>query len=419
MAFSRNNIELMAPAGDFESLMAAIQGGANAVYFGVGKLNMRSGSAKNFTAEDLPEVSSICREAGVKAYLTLNIVLYDKELELVEDLVKKAKEAQISAIIAADPAAISIICKNGVPLHLSTQANISNVESVRFYAKFADVMVLARELSLEQIADICQTIENQQIVGPSGKLVSIETFVHGALCMAISGKCYLSLHQSSKSANRGACRQICRRGYEVTDRESGEKLLVDHEYIMSPKDLNTLPFLDKIVEAGVKILKIEGRGRSPEYVKSVASAYHHALLAIEDGSFNDKHIEKAEKKLKSVFNRGFWDGYYLGANLGAWSGTYGSSATKRKVYVGKGMNYFSKIGVAEFLVESGTLVVGDEIIITGPTTGVVEGTVQEIRVELQNVDKAQKGVFCSIPVSTKIRRADKLYKIVEVSKPAT
>lgn len=409
----------MAPAGDFESLMAAIQGGANAVYFGVGKLNMRSGSAKNFTAEDLPEVSSICREAGVKAYLTLNIVLYDKELELVEDLVKKAKEAQISAIIAADPAAISIICKNGVPLHLSTQANISNVESVRFYAKFADVMVLARELSLEQIADICQTIENQQIVGPSGKLVSIETFVHGALCMAISGKCYLSLHQSSKSANRGACRQICRRGYEVTDRESGEKLLVDHEYIMSPKDLNTLPFLDKIVEAGVKILKIEGRGRSPEYVKSVASAYHHALLAIEDGSFNDKHIEKAEKKLKSVFNRGFWDGYYLGANLGAWSGTYGSSATKRKVYVGKGMNYFSKIGVAEFLVESGTLVVGDEIIITGPTTGVVEGTVQEIRVELQNVDKAQKGVFCSIPVSTKIRRADKLYKIVEVSKPAT
>jgi putative protease len=419
MAFSRNNIELMAPAGDFESLMAAIQGGANAVYFGVGKLNMRSGSAKNFTAEDLPEVSSICREAGVKAYLTLNIVLYDKELELVEYLVKKAKEAQISAIIAADPAAISIICKNGVPLHLSTQANISNVESVRFYAKFADVMVLARELSLEQIADICQTIENQQIVGPSGKLVSIETFVHGALCMAISGKCYLSLHQSSKSANRGACRQICRRGYEVTDRESGEKLLVDHEYIMSPKDLNTLPFLDKIVEAGVKILKIEGRGRSPEYVKSVASAYHHALLAIEDGSFNDKHIEKAEKKLKSVFNRGFWDGYYLGANLGAWSGTYGSSATKRKVYVGKGMNYFSKIGVAEFLVESGTLVVGDEIIITGPTTGVVEGTVQEIRVELQNVDKAQKGVFCSIPVSTKIRRADKLYKIVEVSKPAT
>jgi putative protease len=419
MAFSRNNIELMAPAGDFESLMAAIQGGANAVYFGVGKLNMRSGSAKNFTAEDLPEVSSVCREAGVKAYLTLNIVLYDKELELVEDLVKKAKEAQISAIIAADPAAISIICKNGVPLHLSTQANISNVESVRFYAKFADVMVLARELSLEQIADICQTIENQQIVGPSGKLVSIETFVHGALCMAISGKCYLSLHQSSKSANRGACRQICRRGYEVTDRESGEKLLVDHEYIMSPKDLNTLPFLDKIVEAGVKILKIEGRGRSPEYVKSVASAYHHALLAIEDGSFNDKHIEKAEKKLKSVFNRGFWDGYYLGANLGAWSGTYGSSATKRKVYVGKGMNYFSKIGVAEFLVESGTLVVGDEIIITGPTTGVVEGTVQEIRVELQNVDKAQKGVFCSIPVSTKIRRADKLYKIVEVSKPAT
>jgi putative protease len=412
----RSDIELMAPAGDFESLRAAIQGGADAIYFGVGKLNMRSGSAKNFKTNELLEISEICQDAGVKAYLTLNIVMYDGELEEMEALVVKAGEAGISAIIAADPAVIGIVRKHHIPLHLSTQANISNIESVKFFAQFADVMVLARELSLEQISAICGEIEKQKIIGPSGELVKIETFIHGALCMAISGKCYLSLHQSSKSANRGACRQICRRAYEATDRESGEKLVVDHEYIMSPKDLNTMPFIDKIVHAGVKILKIEGRGRSPEYVKYVTSAYDGALKAMEQGVFDEHYIRKSEEKLKSVFNRGFWDGYYLGAKIGAWSEQYGSSATKRKVYIGKGMNYFGRIGVGEFLIESGTLAVGDEIIITGPTTGVVEGVVSEIRVDLANVGQAEKGMLCSIPINTKVRRADKLYKIVEASR---
>ena len=409
----RSDIELMAPAGDKESLMAAIQGGANAVYFGVGKLNMRSGSAKNFTVDDLPEITEICKEANIKSYLTLNIVMYDGELEAMENLVIKAKEAGISAIIAADHAVINVVKTHGIPLHISTQANISNVESVRFFANFADVMVLARELNLEQMKHICDRIVQEQIKGPSGELVKIEVFIHGALCMAISGKCYLSLHQSNKSANRGACRQICRKGYEVTDLESGEQLNIDHEYIMSPKDLNTLPFLDKLVDSGVKILKIEGRGRSPEYVKSVTQSYHEALIAMENGLFNEDFIKTAEQKLEAVFNRGFWDGYYLGRKLGEWSGKYGSSATKRKMYIGKGINYFSKLEVAEFLIESHSLDLGDEIIITGPTTGVVESKVTEIRVDLKNVDSCNKGENCSIPIPVKIRRADKLYKVVD------
>lgn len=409
----RSEIELMAPAGDFESLRAAIQGGANAVYFGVGKLNMRSGSAKNFTPEDLPEITGICKDAGIKSYLTLNIVMYDGELSALEDLVQKAKQAGISAIIAADPAVFQIAQKYQIPLHISTQANISNVESVKFFAQFADVMVLARELSIEQMQHICAQIKEQQITGPSGKLIRIEVFIHGALCMAISGKCYLSLHEANKSANRGACRQTCRKGYEVTDIDSGEQLHVDHEYIMSPKDLNTLSFLDKIIDSGVSILKIEGRGRSPEYVKIVTQSYHEALLAVEEGSFDDAYIKKAEERLESVFNRGFWDGYYLGKKLGEWSGKYGSSATHRKVYIGKGINYFSKIGVAEFLIESHSLKVGDSILITGPTTGVIESKVEEIRVDLKNVDESMKGEYCSIPIPDKVRRADKLYKIVE------
>jgi len=409
----RRDIELMAPAGDKESLMAAIQGGANAVYFGVGKLNMRSGSAKNFTVDDLPEITEICKEANIKSYLTLNIVMYDGELEAMENLVIKAKEAGISAIIAADHAVINVVKTHGIPLHISTQANISNVESVRFFANFADVMVLARELNLKQMKHICDRIVQEQIKGPSGELVKIEVFIHGALCMAISGKCYLSLHQSNKSANRGACRQICRKGYEVTDLESGEQLNIDHEYIMSPKDLNTLPFLDKLVDSGVKILKIEGRGRSPEYVKSVTQSYHEALIAMENGLFNEEFIKTAEQKLEAVFNRGFWDGYYLGRKLGEWSGKYGSSATKRKVYIGKGINYFSKLEVAEFLIESHSLDLGDEIIITGPTTGVVESKVTEIRVDLKNVESCNKGENCSIPIPVKIRRADKLYKVVD------
>lgn len=419
MNMVRNDIELLAPAGDFESLRAAIQGGANAVYFGVGKLNMRSGSAKNFIIEDLPEITRICSKSNIKSYLTLNIVMYDEELGNMENLVIQAKEAGISAIIASDPAVISVVRKFEVPVHISTQANISNIESVKFYAQFANVMVLARELTLDQMKHICDKIVEEEIKGPGGELVKIEVFIHGALCMAISGKCYLSLHQSNKSANRGACRQICRKGYEVTDLESGEKLNVDHEYIMSPKDLNTLPFIDKIIDTGVNILKIEGRGRSPEYVKSVTQSYHEALLAIENGAFNEDFISAAEKRLEAVFNRGFWDGYYLGRKLGEWSGKYGSSASKRKVYIGKGINYFSKIGVAEFLIESQSLTVGDDIIITGPTTGVIESKVEEIRVELKNVASSAKGEYCSIPINTKIRRADKLYKIVDAKKVAT
>lgn len=413
----RKDIELMAPAGDRESLMAAIQGGADAVYFGVGKLNMRSGSAKNFVVEDLPEITDICRKANIKSYLTMNIVMYDHELGAMEELVVKAKEAGISAIIAADHAVIAIVKKHGIRLHISTQANISNVESVKFFALFADVMVLARELSMEQMKHICDRIVEEKITGPSGELVKIEVFVHGALCMAVSGKCYLSLHQSNKSANRGACRQICRKGYEVTDLESGEQLNVDHEYIMSAKDLNTLPFIDQLIDTGVKILKIEGRGRSPEYVKTVTQSYHDALLAIERGEFDEAYINAAEAKLDAVFNRGFWGGYYLGKKLGEWSGTYGSAATKRKVYIGKGVNYFSNLGVAEFLLESHSLSVGDNVIITGPTTGVVETQIKEIRVDLKNVDTSKKGEHCSIPLDTKIRRADKLYKIVDATKP--
>ena len=415
----RQNIELMAPAGDFESLMAGIQAGADAVYFGVGKLNMRSGSAKNFTPGDLPRITEICRAHGVKSYLTLNIVVYDSELEAVESLVEKAKEAGISAIIASDPAVINIIRRHGVPVHLSTQANISNIESIKFYAQFAGVMVLARELNLDQVRHICEQIQAQNITGPSGERVRIEIFVHGALCMAISGKCYLSLHQANKSANRGACRQICRKGYEVTDLDTGDQLLVDHEYIMSPKDLNTLPFLDKIIKTGVKILKIEGRGRSPEYVKRVTETYHQALLAIEHGEFNQKFIEQAEERLSTVFNRGFWDGYYLGRKLGEWSAQYGSSATKRKVYIGKGINYFSKIGVAEFLIESQSLKVGDDILITGPTTGVIETKVKEIRVDLKKVNTTVKGEYCSIPIDVKVRRSDKLYKVVDATEVVT
>lgn len=409
----RDEIELMAPAGDFESLIAAIQGGANSVYFGVGKLNMRSGSAKNFTIDDLPEITEICKEAGIMSYLTLNIVMYDAEMEQMSNLVSKAKEAGISAIIASDPAVIQVVRNNNVPVHISTQANISNIESVKFYAGFADVMVLARELSIDQMKHICDKIVEEQIKGPAGQLIRIEVFIHGALCMAISGKCYLSLHQSNKSANRGACRQICRKGYEVTDLDSGEQLNIDHEYIMSPKDLNTLPFIDKIVSAGVRILKIEGRGRSPEYVRTVTQAYNEALLAIENNEFNDKFIANSEERLKTVFNRGFWEGYYLDRKLGEWSGKYGSSATKRKVYIGKGINYFSKIGVAEFLIESQSLDLGDDIIITGPTTGVLESKVEEIRVDLKNVSSSVKGDYCSIPVSSKVRRADKLYKVVD------
>ncbi len=415
----RRDIELMAPAGDFESLTAAIQGGADSVYFGVGKLNMRSGSAKNFTAEDLPEISERCLKHGVQSYLTLNVVLYDQEVGEMRQLLDRAKNAGISAIIASDQAVIAYARSIDLPIHISTQANISNLDAVKFYAAFAEVMVLARELTLDQMAVICKGVEADNVTGPNGNRVRIEVFIHGALCMAISGKCYLSLHQSNKSANRGQCRQECRKAYEVTEKETGQQLLIENEYMMSPKDLATIGFLDKIVETGVRVLKIEGRGRSPEYVKTVTECYHEALQAIDDGTYGKEKIEKWESRLQGVFNRGFWDGYYLGRKLGEWSERYGSHATRKKVYIGKGTNYFPKIGIGEFLVETKSLAIGDEILITGPTTGVIETTVQEIRIDDKPVKEAVKGVYCSMPVPIKIRRSDKLFKVVDASKAIT
>jgi len=399
----------MAPAGNFECLHAAIQGGANSVYFGVGRLNMRSHSANNFAAEDLAEVCRICRENGVKSYLTLNIVLYNDDLEPMKEALRSAKEAGITAVIASDMAAISYARSLGIEVHISTQLSISNSESLRFYAQFADVIVLARELTLVQVKEIKAIIDRDQIKGPSGRLLEIEMFCHGALCMAISGKCYLSLHEYGASANRGACYQICRRGYEVTDLETGAKLEIDNKYIMSPKDLCTIEFMDKIIDAGVTVFKIEGRARSSEYVKTVARAYRDAADAVQEGRYTPELATELKNRLETVFNRGFWDGYYQGARLGQWSEVYGNKATKTKTYIGKVTNYFSNIGVAEILIESGEFKIGDNILITGPSTGVIDYEVTEIRVDLKSVDKAVKGELCSIPISSKLRRSDKIY----------
>lgn len=404
-----SKLEIMAPAGNFECLQAAIQGGANSVYFGVGKLNMRSHSANNFAAEDLAEVCRICRENGVKSYLTLNIVLYNDDLEAMRETLQAAKEAGISAIIASDMAAISYARSLGLEVHISTQLSISNVESLRFYAQFADVIVLARELTLVQVKEIKRVIVEEEIKGPSGNLVEIEMFAHGALCMAISGKCYLSLHEYGASANRGACYQICRRGYEVTDLETGQQLHVDNKYIMSPKDLCTIEFMDKIIDAGVTVFKIEGRARSSEYVKTVSACYREAADAVLAGEYTPELAAALKNRLSTVFNRGFWDGYYQGARLGEWSEVYGNKATKVKTYIGKVTNYFSNIGVAEVLIETGSIAVGDSLIITGPSTGVIDYEVSEIRVDLKSVNKAVKGDLCSIPVPQKLRRSDKLY----------
>ena len=412
MQLKRQDIELMAPAGSFEALMAAIQGGADAAYFGVGKLNMRYGSSKNFTFEDLPEIATICRENGIKSYLTVNTVLYDQDLEDMKALLQAAKLAGIDAVIASDHAAIQYAQSIGLPIHISTQCNISNIESVRFYAQYADVMVLARELNLDQMKTICDAIHKEKITGPSGKPVRIEVFAHGALCMAVSGKCYLSLHHHEASANRGRCRQECRKAYTVTEKESGRQLEIDNEYIMSPKDLSTIRFLDDLLDTGVKVLKLEGRGRSPEYVKTITQTYHEAIEAISEGIFDQEKILSWEERLNGVFNRGFWDGYYLGQKLGEWSEKYGSSATQKKVYVGKVTNYFGKLGVGEFLIESQEIHVGDPFLIIGPTTGVLEGNIPEIRYELKPVEGVQKGMICSIPVPEKVRRSDKLYKLV-------
>lgn len=400
----------MAPVGSFESLAAAIDAGADAVYFGVQGLNMRSRSSVNFTLDDLHMIVRTCREAGVKTYLTVNIIVYDSDLDDMRATIDAAAEAGISAIIASDIAAISYARQRGVEVHISTQCNISNIEAVRFYAQFADTVVLARELSLEQVRAIHDAIVAENICGPAGDKVKIEMFCHGALCMAVSGKCYLSLHQMNSSANRGACTQICRRGYEVTDLETGEQLNVDNKYIMSPKDLKTIHFLNKMVDAGVSVFKIEGRARGPEYVSIAVRCYSEALDAICDGTYDENRVKDWDERLRKIFNRDFWDGYYLGQRLGEWSAKYGSSATRVKHYTAKGVKYFSKLGVGEFMMEAGELHVGDEIVITGPTTGALIITVDEIRVDLKSVEKAVKGDAFSIPVPAKIRPGDRLYR---------
>ena len=392
------NLEIMAPAGNFECLHAAIQGGADSVYFGVEKLNMRSHSANNFKMTDLAEIVRICAQHNVKTYLTLNIALFGEDLEDMRRTLDAAKAAGITAVIASDMAAIIYARQIGVEVHISTQLSISNIEALRFYAQFADVIVLARELNLGQVKEIKRIIDEEQICGPSGRLVEIEMFAHGALCMAISGKCYLSLHEYGASANRGSCFQLCRRAYKVEDRETGMQLEIDNKYIMSPKDLCTIEFMDKIIDAGVTVFKIEGRARSAEYVKRVASCYRRAADAVCEGTYTPELGASFKGELEEVFNRGFWDGYYQGARLGEWCDVYGSTATRKKAYCGKITNWFGKLGVAEILVESNTLKVGDKILIIGPTSGCVEYTVPEIRVDLKPVQEAEKGVYCSIPI---------------------
>jgi U32 family peptidase len=409
----KRSIEIMAPVGSYESLMAAIQGGAGSVYFGVEHLNMRSRSSNNFTIEDLRKIAHVATKNGVKTYLTLNVEVFDNEMQLMRDVLDAAKQAGVSAVIAADISVIQYARSINFEVHISTQVNITNIEAVKFYSNFADVVVLAREINLGRVCEISNQINEKQIKGPSGDLVRIEMFVHGALCMAISGKCYLSLHEMNSSANRGSCLQTCRRAYTVTDKETGAELEIDNEYIMSPKDLKTIHFLNKILDTGVSVLKIEGRARSPEYVKTTVECYREAVDAYFDDNFTEEKIEDWNNRLSSVFNRGFWDGYYLGQRLGEWSGNYGSKATKRKIYVGKCTNYFTKIQVAEIKLETMDLHVGDEIIITGTTTGVVQTIVQEIRVDLEAVESGKKGEKVSVPISVKLRRADKIYKIVD------
>lgn len=400
----------MAPVGSRESLSAALAAGADAVYFGVEGLNMRSRSSANFTLDDLREIVGRCRECGVKTYLTVNTIVYDSEAEKLEGIIAAAAEAGVSAVIASDVAVFAACRRHGVDVHISTQCNISNIEAVRFYSAFADVMVLARELSMEQVRAIADAIESENICGPTGQRVRIEMFCHGALCMAVSGKCYLSLHQMNSSANRGACTQICRRGYGVTDLETGDELTVENKYIMSPKDLKTIHFLDRMIDAGVRVFKIEGRARGPEYVKTAVECYSEAIAAVCDGTYDAAKVEGWNERLATIFNRGFWDGYYLGQRLGEWSGKYGSSATRVKQYVAKGVKWFSRLGVGEFFMEGAELCVGDEVIITGPTTGALIIKIDDIRVDGKSVERAVKGDSFSIAVPAKIRPADRLYR---------
>lgn len=404
----RKELEIMAPAGSFDCLLAAIEGGADSVYFGIGRLNMRSHSANNFSPEDLPEIMRICRNYGVKAYMTLNIIIYAEDMADAHAALDMAKEAGVDAIIASDMAVITYCRKIGLEVHISTQLNVSNIEALRFYSQFAPVVVLARELRLDQVKAIHQAIVDEDLRGPDGKPVRIEMFAHGALCMAVSGKCYMSLQTMGSSANRGACMQICRRGYEVTDLETGEKLVVDNKYIMSPKDLCTIGFLDKIVDAGVRVFKIEGRARSAEYVRRTVSCYRRAADAVCDGTYTPELAASLKEELGEVFNRGFWDGYYQGARLGEWSAVYGSEATRTKVYVGRVTNWFNRIGVAEIQIESGAIAAGDEIMFIGKTTGVLSIKVEDIRVAFRQVDRAGKGELCSVSVPLDTMPEDKV-----------
>lgn len=418
------DFEIMAPVGSRDSLAAALKAGADSVYFGVEQLNMRSHSANHFTIDDLREIAATCNEAGVKSYLTVNTIIYDEDIALMHQIVDAAREAGITAIIACDIAVMQY-CRYGIShhpspithhpmeVHLSTQLNISNVEALKFYAQFADVVVLARELKMEQVAEIHRQIEEQHICGPSGELVRIEMFCHGALCMAVSGKCYMSLDNTGRSANRGACMQICRRSYLVTDRETGTELEIDNKYIMSPKDLKTIRFIDKMMNAGVRVFKIEGRARGPEYVLTVVQCYKDAIRSVLEGTFTQEKCDAWDEQLATVFNRGFWDGYYLGQTLGEWNSNYGSNATERKQYIGKGVKYFSKLGVAEFTVEADTFSVGDKMLITGPTTGALYVTVDEIHDDTHAVETAQQGTRVSIKVPEKVRPSDKLFKIIK------
>jgi U32 family peptidase len=411
-----SEIEIMAPVGSWESLYAAIQGGANSVYFGVEQLNMRARSSSNFTVADLKEITTVCREHGIKSYLTLNVVVYDNEMALMHQIIDAAVNGGVSAIIATDQSAILYAREAGMEVHLSTQLNISNSGSLAFYSSWADVAVLARELNLEQVKTIYDAISSQGIRGPSGELMRLEMFVHGALCMAISGKCYLSLHENNASANRGNCFQTCRKAYTVTDKESGNQIDIDNEFIMSPKDLCTIGFLDQIIGAGARVLKIEGRARAPEYVKTVSTCYREAADAVIDGSFCEEKVKEWTARLSTVFNRGFWNGYYLGQRLGEWSTSYGSSATKRRLYIGKITNYYKNLNVAEIKLEAEDLMAGETLLITGPTTGAVEYVVDELRDEETNpVKKAMKGTLCSVPCKELLRRSDKVYKWIEAS----
>lgn len=409
-----SDYEIMAPVGSHESLQAALQAGADSVYFGIEKLNMRAHSASTFTIDDLREIAATCGERGVKTYLTVNTIIYDDDIELMHQIIDAAKEAGISAVIASDVAVMTYCRKIGQEVHLSTQLNISNIEALKFYSQFADVVVLARELNMEQVAKIHEQAEQMNICGPSGKKIRIEMFCHGALCMAISGKCYLSLDNASRSANRGECMQLCRRSYIVTDKETGTELEIDNKYIMSPKDLKTVRFIDRMMKAGVRVFKIEGRARGAEYVYTVVKCYKEAIQSVLDGTFTEEKKDEWDERLATVFNRGFWDGYYQGQRLGEWNKNYGSNATERKVYVGKGIKYFSKLGVAEFSCEACEFSVGDKMLITGPTTGVMYVTVEEIHDDTHAVETAQKGTRVSFRVPDKVRPSDKLFKLVKV-----